>query len=99
MKKLLIILIIPLFVGCFTTYKYKPASTMNDWELRVEYNGLQVRQMQLESEGYGKYTYTTGESLLGNTITVRNPAIKNLNKVEDRMREIEYEMSRRGGML
>jgi hypothetical protein len=32
----------------------------------------------------------------GITTTVHNPAIKKLNKVENRMREIEHEMSRRG---
>ena len=41
MKKLLIILIILLLVGCYTTYK--PVSTLTDSELRSEYWDVQFK--------------------------------------------------------
>ncbi len=97
MKKLFIILPFIFLIGCIT---YKPVSTMYDWQLRNEYNDLQLKHTQLEREliyGEGR-TYKTSEWGSTTTTTKRNPAIKKLNKVENRMRKIEYEMSRRGGM-
>jgi hypothetical protein len=66
-KKLLIVLIIPLLVGCFTAYR--PVSTMYDWQLRNEYNDLQLKHTQLEREliyGEGR-AYKTSELGITNT--------------------------------
>ena len=113
MKKLLIILIIPLLIGCLTTQRH--VSKMFDWELQKEYDDLQIKHMQLEREMmYGGYTYTTKgypptrtsntgaggllrgfERARGITTTTHNPAIEKLNKTENRIRDIEREMSRR----
>ncbi len=90
--------LILLFVltGCATTV---PVSSMSDWQLKSEYDKLQLEQIQLEREMlYGERIYNT--SGLGNysTTVVSNPAITKLNKAENRMREIQSEVLRRQQM-
>tara|TARA_B100001964_G_scaffold161037_1_gene176784 strand:+ start:265 stop:681 length:417 start_codon:yes stop_codon:yes gene_type:complete len=72
---------------------------MSDWQLKSEYDKLQLEQIQLEREMlYGERIYNT--SGLGNysTTVVSNPAITKLNKAENRMREIQSEVLRRQQM-
>jgi hypothetical protein len=96
MKKLLIVLIISLLVGCLTTQKH--ASQMFDWELLNKYNELQIIHMQLERKMMYEtpsYMYLPfGNSLMA--LPMKSNFPEELTKIERRQTEIVDEMSKRG---
>ncbi len=98
MKKIFISLLF-LLSGCYTTSVIKdtPVSDMADWELRNEYKDLQIQQLHWEGERmFGELDSSSYQTGLTTTTLSSNRAIKKLNKVEKRLREVEYEMTMRG---
>ncbi len=69
MKKLLVVLIIPLLIGCFTTYR--PISGMYDWQITSEYKILQNKLARQEAKYliYPRYVPVPERELTGYTTT------------------------------
>ncbi len=114
MKKFFIILPLIFLIGCATykpvstMYDWELQNEYNDLQLKhmqLEREMIYGGHTYKTRGGYDGRTPAVGWAGglargLGRTTTtkVSNPAIKKLNKVENRMRKIELEMSRRGGM-
>lgn len=86
---------------------YEPVSTMPTWQLQSEYDSLQIergkleRKLQYDGGGYTSRTFTqtnawTGQKELKTIVTPDNSyTLSELDRVDDRLIEIQSEMSRR----
>jgi hypothetical protein len=96
-----------MLIGC-TTYEPVPISAIPDWELQSEYDSLQIERGKLERRlqyggGYTTITtpttdFWTGEKDGGakiHTYSDNEHRLDELDAVEDRLREIQSELSRR----
>ena len=95
--------LLPMLIGC---YMYEPVSTMPTWQLQSEYDSLQIERGKLERKlqygggGYTSRTYTdtniwTGEKEIKTKVTPDNSTLYELDIIDDRLIEIQSEMSRR----
>ena len=65
MKKLLILLILPCFIGC---YSFQPVSSMSDYQLQHEYKDIQY-QIRIKESEYSSMTASQSQRPTSYTAT------------------------------
>ena len=108
MKKILVISLLLVLVGCLTN---TPIASMSNYDLQNEYYNLQMEQNRLErilTYGGTGYTTTYSPGFVDSggfrwtdpktRVTPNTGTINELTYVEMRMHKIDYELSRRNQM-